>query len=430
MAYFRRLSAALLIAAMPVGAKPLITSSEETLARICIAGRDSPVRLIEACEQALSDATLTTAQHVELLVALGDAHFWNDDNETSLEVYRRAVALDGATVDGWNGIGWALRATEGDAAALKAFETSLTVSLTVQGLGGKAATSRALGQIDGETAREMLRAALTIDPEYTWAIREIAWSHFDDGQFESAIEVFEEALAVHPDDTNAHYGLGRAALKNDDNARALQAMNDVVERNAENYSAQVYRLIALRELDRNAQAIRDADRLIAAYPDRSSGYIQKGQALMALERRREAIKTYVAAEATIGPNNALLYWHADALTYDGRMNEALEVIERGLALDGADYSDYLLKSYIALELEDYTMAQQAAEASLDTGVEDPWAHYYIAIAMVHGGQTPEGLVRFEKAINRGLPSHRVGAFAKELISVGKFVEAAQLRLKY
>jgi hypothetical protein len=99
-------------------------------------------------------------------------------------------------------------------------------------------------------------------------------------------------------------------------------------------------------------------------------------------------------------------------------------------LSGVDYSDHLLRSYIALELEDYTLAREAAEASLSLGVEDPWAHYYIAITHIHDGDTEAGLKRFEQAVAAGLPSDRVGAFATELIGAGQYVEAAQLRLRY
>ena len=132
----------------------------------------------------------------------------------------------------------------------------------------------------------------------------------------------------------------------------------------------------------------------------------------------------------MGPNNAVLYWHADALTYDGRMEEALAIIDRGIELEGSDHSDLLLKSYIALEMENYSLARQAAESSLKTGVDDPWAHYYVAIALVHDGKSSEGIARFDTAMTGGLPDDRVGAFARELIAAGKYVEAVQLRIKY
>ncbi len=416
--------------AAPVAAKPLITSSEETLARMCLAAEESPDRLIEACQGALQSASLTKKQRAELNVGLGDAYLWADFDPEAAAAYRVATEIDPTDVDAWNGFGWALRSIDGDAAALDAFERSLSIDVSIQGLGGKAATARELGLIDGDASREMLRASLTIDPEYIWAIREIGWSYFDEADYENASAVFIDALALSADDRNALYGLGRSALKLDDGLRALQAFNEVLALSPDHFPSRVYRIIALRDLDRNAQALREAERLIADHPNRSSGYIEKGQALMALERRAEAIETYRRAEEAVGPNNAILYWHADALTYDGRMQEALAVIDRGIKLEGADFSDYLLKSYIALEMEKYPLARQAAEDSLKTGIDDPWAHYYIAIAMVHDGKSNEGLARFDTAMTGGLPDDRVGAFARELIAAGNYVEAMQLRIKY
>lgn len=421
---------AALMMTTPVAAKPLVTSSEDTVARVCLARTETPARIVEACDRALADAGMTQSQRVELMIARGDGHIWQDQYAEAVASYRGATALDPNSVEAWNGLGWALWEAEGDRAAHDAFETSLSVDISVQGLAGKAGTSRRLGLIDNDEARQMLSAALTIDPDYIWAVREVAWSHMDDGHFDQALSGFEAALEIDPDDVNGRYGKARAFLAQGEGETALTLFNEVLVDVPQDFPTQVYRVIALRKLDRNAQALREADRLIDAYPERASGYIEKGQALIALQRRAEAIETYARADDTLGPNNAILYWYADALTIDGRFPEALEVINRGLDLDGVDYSDHLLRSYIALELGDYALARQAAEASLATGVNDPWAHYYVAITLIHDGETDAGLARFDKAIAAGLPADRVGAFATELIGAGKYVEAAQLRLKY
>lgn len=421
---------AILASTAPVVAKPLVTSSEETLARICLARSETPARLVEACDGALLEASLTQSQRVELMIARGDGHIWQNQFAEAAASYRAATEIDPNEVEAWNGLGWALWEVDGDQAAYQAFETSLSLDVSVQGLAGKAGTGRRLGTIGNEEARQMLSAALTIDPDYIWAVREVAWSHMDDGNPASALKEFDAALDIEPSDVNARYGRGRALLATGRHDTALEVFNDVLSDAPTDFPTQVYRVITLRKLDRNAQALRDADRLIELYPNRVSGYVEKGQALVALQRRREAIETYTEAEALLGPHNAVLYWHADALTIDGRFNEALTVIDRGLELSGVDYSDHLLRSYIALELGDYALARDAAEASLAMGVNDPWAHYYIAITLVHAGEVNAGVKRFEDAVLAGLPSDRIGAFATELISAGKFVEAAQLRLKY
>ena len=424
------LSASLITFAGPGLARPLVTSSEDTLARVCLAREETPERIIAACDAALAEAGLTDAQRVEMTIARADGFLWMEDPAAAEAGYRAAIEIDPRSSEAWNGLGWALRDSRGDSAALEAFETSLSIEVSVQGLGGKAATARETGAMSNEEARAMLRAALTIDPEYLWALREIAWSHLDDDQPGDAAAVFEEALALDPDDVNARYGLGRSVLAAGDALRALTMFNEVLADVPDDMATRVYRIIALRELDRNAQALRDADRLISEFPDRSSGYIERGLSLMALERRAEALATFEHAEAELGPSNALLYWHADALAADGRFEAALEVIDRALAMEGANASDHLLKSYIALELKDYPLTRAAAETALETGEESPWAHYYIAITMVHSGETAEALSRFDRAMETGLPDHRVGALAKELIGAGKYIEAAQLRIRY
>lgn len=421
---------ALCFAGSAAQATPLISNSEETTARICIARDLAPERIVDACDVALSEAGLTLAQRVDMMVARGDGLFWQDHFREAADSYRAATRIDASAIEAWNGLGWALWETDGDAAALEAFEKSLNVDVSVQGLGGKAATARRLGAISNDEARKLLNAALAIDPDYIWAVRELGWSHIEDRNYADAKLAFREALDIEPQDVNARYGLGRAKLSTGSAEDALNIFNDALEDAPNDFSLKVYRIIALRKLDRNAQALRQANRLIAENPDRSSGYIERGLSLVALQRRAEAIETYQVADEKLGPNNTILYWYADALSVDGRFREALQVIDRGLTLSGADYSDHLLKSYIALELENYPLARKAAEDSLATGVNDPWAHYYIAITMVHDGTVGKAIEQFSVAMDAGLPEHRVGAFARELISAGKYVEAAQLRLNF
>jgi len=416
--------------AMPLLAKPLVTSSEDTLARVCLARQDEASRIVQACDAALADTRLTQNQRAELLVARGDGYIWQNLYRQAEASYREATLINPAEVEAWNGLGWALWELEGDQAAFDAFDHSLSIVASVQGLAGKAGLARRIGRIDNETAREMLRAALAIDPDYIWAVRELAWSHFEDSEFVMAMEHFEEALNIEPRDVNARYGLGRSKLSLGQSEDALAIFNDILLDSPQDFATLVYRVISLRNLDRNAQALRFSERLIQDFPDHTSGYVQKGKSLLALERRQDALQSFEQADTALGPNNTILYWYADTLITDGQLDEALAVIDRGLTLDGADYSDHLLKSYIALELGNYGMARQAAEDSLATGVEDPWAHYYIAITLVHNGDVTGGLQRFDQAVAGGLPVDRVGAFASELVGAGQYTEAAQLRLKY
>lgn len=412
------------------GAKPLITSSEETLARICLAGQEDLERLIRACDEAAKEPSITVAQKVELLNALANAQSWNDDEDAAIATYRQSLELDETSVDAWNGLGWSLRSQLDTEAAFEAFSRSIELDVSVQGLAGKASTGRDVGAMTGDESRAMLEAAMSIDPSYHWARRDIGWSYFDDENWPDAIASFEIVLEEDPYDENAYYGIARSALGAGTPERALEALNKLLELNPDDFWGQAYRVTALRNLDRNAQALREAERLIADFPKSNTGYHERGRALVALGRRGEALDAFAEADAILGPDGLVLYWWADTLAKDGQWSEALSVIDRAIALDNSDHYDLLLKSYIALELKDYQLARRAAEASMEAGTTDPYAHYYIAITLVQTGDTPSGLERFDLAMSEGLPSHRVGAFASELISRGKYVEAVQLRIKY
>lgn len=416
--------------ALPAGAKPLITSSEETLARICVAEEEPPERLIDACTGALAQPGLTEQQRVDLLTSLGNAYNWSDQDETAAKVYRDALDLNPAHTEALNGLGWVLRAMSDDAGAYQMFERSLSHDVSSSALAGKAATGREIGELTQEEARLLLEAALSIDPDYTWARREMAWSFFDSEDYPSAMAIFAAVLKEDPGDLNARYGVARAALAAGENDRALSELNRLLEDAPDYYSARIYKIITLRALDRNAQALREADRLIADDPDSAGGYTERARSLMALQRRAEALSAFAEAEDIVGPDPVLLYWHADALVEENRLEDALAVITRATAQTQADSSDHLMRSYILLELKDYPASREAAETSLAIGGHSAWAHYYIAIALVHGGSTEDGLDRFDRAMESGLPEHRIGAFASELISAGKYVEAVQLRLKY
>ena len=127
------------------------------------------------------------------------------------------------------------------------------IDVSVQGLSGKAAISRRLGLIGNVEARQMLRAALAIDPDYIWAVREIAWSFLEDKDFQTSAVEFRAALDIEPLDVNARYGLGRSKLGAGDFEAALQLFNEVLLDAPEDFPTQVYRIITLRNLDRNAQ---------------------------------------------------------------------------------------------------------------------------------------------------------------------------------
>ena len=416
------------LSAVPLAARPLITSSEETHARLCLHGQDEPDRLIRACDIALSGGSLTTRQRVELLVARADALRWDGDYDAARAGYETIIADTPGAIHAWNGLGWTLHALGDPEAAYGAFTTSLDLSISVGGLGGKAAAGRAIGVLTGEEARQFLKAALAIDPDSIWTHRELGWNWYDDGDPVAAASAFEDALDLDPEDPDTLFGLGRAALLANNLEAALAHFNKAVEIDPEHGNSLIARLETFRSLDRNAMALREASRVIEIMPEDSRAHVEKARALMGLERRVAAIEALDAAETRLGPSNYLLYWRADLLLGDGDHDAARETIDRALTLDGANYWDHLLKCWITLGQGDYLALRDAAEAVLAVEKDNPTAHLFLAIVLVEEGRPGHGMVSFRRAVNAGLPDSAYQEFVRALIRNGRFIEALRVRL--
>ena len=76
------------------------------------------------------------------------------------------------------------------------------------------------------------------------------------------------------------------------------------------------------------------------------------------------------------------------------------------------------------------VTQEAIDRAFEYDAEDPWNYYYAAILALRLGDVKKSVLSFEEAMALGLPSERVSSFALELVDAGKYVEAAQIRIKY
>jgi len=65
-------------------------------------------------------------------------------------------------------------------------------------------------------------------PNSTVAFVDKGWSHLSRGEYDPALEAFEEAAALDSRSLDAQYGLGAAARLKGDKARAIQAFQRAV----------------------------------------------------------------------------------------------------------------------------------------------------------------------------------------------------------
>jgi tetratricopeptide (TPR) repeat protein len=411
-------------------ARPLITGSEDTTARLCRAFDDSYRRLVDICRDALTATDLTAAERSEFLARLADALWHTDARDAAEAQYLAAVEADPRNVAARNGLGWIYWYEDAYDRAIGAFESSVALRPTAEGLAGLGSARWYAGQADAAAALELLDAALAIAPDYAWALREKGWVLFDSGRNDEAAESFRSALVIDADSWNAHYGLGRALSRQGEPEAALAAFGQAIRIDPDPPWAYGQRAHALRMLGRNNQAITDAERMIARAPADSMGHTQKALALDALGRRATAVAAFEAGIAAGAGDDFLLYWYADMLCDDGQYARAGELIDRAILQAPGDAYSYELKAYIALMQDAYPDSLAAAERAVALDGGRVLAHYYAAAALVYSGQTEAGIARFDRGIAAGLEPDVVGRFAADLIAAGAIVEAIRLRARY
>lgn len=421
--------AAAVAIAPAVAAKPLITGSEETAATLCRDDTIATDRRVAACQEALSDGPLTDGERGEFQTLLGDALAEQDKFDEAETAYRAATDIAVRDPHPWSGLGWLYWNADRYGEAATAFENALERRPTATALAGLGSSKYRDGAADTAETLELIDAALAIDPDYAWAIRERGWTLMNSDPQEAEAS-FRRALTLSDLDWNAHYGLSRALSEQGKFEDALFSIGRAIELDPSPAYAYGQRAFLLRRLDRNAAALEEAEIAIKLEPDWTNGHTQKALALEALGRRTDAIQTFDGAVEAGVEDAFLLYWFADILSNDGQMARALDIINRAIGLPDSDQYDLSLKAYIALQLKDYPETLAAANGALEIDPSMPYPHYYAAVSLVHQGATEDGVGRFDAAMELGLEQHMVGAFAADLIAAGNFVEAIRLRARY
>ena len=423
-------SAAFLLAGTIANSKPLITNSQSTYASACLEQNDTPERLVEICHHALDGNGASDRQRIEMLDRLGWAYFDLDEIDKSDEAFSRILDIDPDAEPGLQGRAWVFYDRDDYDEAAAFFRKAVSRAPTASNLAGLAASEYRGDFIAFDDFEVKMRAALALDPEYSWALRELAWALSRNSRDDEAMELFRTAIDVNPDDSYAEYGVAFLLSEQDRWEESFTHITRTLELNPEFVSALSRRSLILLMLDRPKLALNDAEAVIAASPDDADGYVRKARALSELGRRAEAHQVLEKAEGITGPSSYLLFWRASLLTDDHDYDAALVQIRRSVDLDDANHFDHRLHAEIALWLDHTKEARQAIDLALKESPDIPYIQYVNALVLVSEGQYQSAETSFDAAVNAGLSDHYLDDFIAALIEEGQFTQAIKTRVRH
>ncbi|MEM8617799.1 MAG: tetratricopeptide repeat protein [Pseudomonadota bacterium] len=422
------LATLLLIVPVETLAKPLVTTSEQSLISICTDYADTHERLLQICAAALDEPGLTNRKRAQVLTSYADALTWLDRLDEARDRYEAALKSDPFFAEAREGLGWVHWLEDDYIAAAAEFESALNLSPSSDALGGLASAQFYSDAIDAEEAVTLFDAALAIEPNNRWVWRQKGWMLMRRDAFEAAREAFQAAVDLNDQDAEALEGLSLAHYHLDDDEAALTHINAAIAAAPSTPGYIQRRSMVLLALDRPAAALRDANAYLEARPDAAIGYVRKGRALDALGRTKDALEVMADAHDRLPRDDKLDYWYAMTLSDDGRHGDAWDVMSYYMTQASGDFWDYVLLAFLAVKTDRLDAASDAVGNLQRLRAEDHYTHYWDAVTKVYAGDVDGAEHQIRRALDQGLSDSMLGEFVEHMVGQGYYIRAAALSL--
>jgi CHAT domain-containing protein/tetratricopeptide (TPR) repeat protein len=178
----------------------------------------------------------------------------------------------------------------------------------------------------------------------------------DRGQYEVALETFQQAAALEPQNPQVLYALGLAYYRLERYQEVIAPLNQALQIQPSYTLALARRGMAYQELNQKEQARADFERAIQIQPQDYEGWRGRGIAFNELKRYEEAITDYTQA-ITLKPDFHYAYNNRGIALLDlGRYEEAIADYTQAIALKADDHIAYNNRDIVLKKLGRYEEA--------------------------------------------------------------------------
>ena len=225
------------------------------------------------------------------------------------------------------------------------------------------------------------------------------------GEYEKAVGVLDQAIAINPDDYTIRSNLGAAVvLANKDYQKELEQTEKVLKQALQSNPRDVQKQVELGityelqgELAKAANAFEEA---LKYDPNRPELYSLLGPIYERQERYDEALRTYHRLEE-LEPNLPAIIFGAMASIYHFHkkmLPEALQYAQKALAADANSWRVHNLLGAIYTDKKEFGQAVDAFKAAMRLAPNEPMPHSDLAKAYLAQGRYDEALESANTAI--------------------------------
>ena len=218
----------------------------------------------------------------------------------------------------------------------------------------------------------------------------------EQGEFQVAIEHYQQFLRIIPDHEQTHLNLGLVLEKLGHTGRAIEHYKKSIAITANDAAVHSRLADACCKLHRWTEAIKAYQRVLALRDDDVDTMIKLGSAYSAVQLFAESVLLYERALAIL-PDNALVHRHLGAsLRRMGQIKKSIECFERSIRLR----PDYVkARINLAQALSQLGKAEEARvplEEAIELEPDDAEAHLQLASTFRQLGQKELAIERLEQ----------------------------------
>jgi tetratricopeptide (TPR) repeat protein len=224
--------------------------------------------------------------------------------------------------------------------------------------------------------------------------------------WEAVIEYMGQALEIAVDAADPHYYLGDAYLQLGQFEQALEAFDQALLVDNRFGAAYLGRALATLALYPNADVIETFEDAVEFAPDFPLVYLERARYFIRLENYTAADSDLEEA-ARLAPESPLLPYLRAVMAHDqGDFETALELADRAHAADFTHLPTYLLLGEVHLALDDPLEAREWLITYLRYNMDDLRGLNLLALSYFGTGDFPEALDIFDRLIADGVANAR------------------------
>jgi protein O-mannosyl-transferase len=190
--------------------------------------------------------------------------------------------------------------------------------------------------------------------DYNWLIyNHRGASYYSLGNYMQAIEDFNKAIKIKPDDAAPYYNRGMTYNSLGNYRQAIEDCDKAIEIKPSNADAYINRSIAYNGIGNYRRAIENLNKAIEIRPGYASAYVNRGNAYRSLGNYKQAMEEYNMA-IRLKDDFALTYHNRGTLyAMLGQYQPAIEDLNKAISLDPNDIKAYNNRGLLFTQMGSY-----------------------------------------------------------------------------